>query len=520
MSLYTSGQARRSLIDTMTFRIVSQMATVVGYVVLVRGMTKEDFGVLNLLYAFIPFVSTVASLGLEQTLRRYQPEYLRAGNLPAAAWLVRFVASARFGANVILLSLILLCWNQVAPLFKLTPYRAEFLLLGLLVLVHLQARVLELSLASHMLQRYSVGSLAVLAVVKLSVYCLLWWQDAFTLQHALIADIVAFAVAYAFLLAAYRRHCVPGPLEKPYRPEALQRRRLLRYAAFNNFNDAGTLFLDRRLDSFFIAAIIDPVSVGIYAFYSRLSEMAVNLLPTRLFDNVVQPMFFAVDAESAEHRLPQYFSLLLNLNLVLLWPVLAFALVYHAEIVLGVFGGKFVEDSWLLPIIVVFELINAIGPPVGLVAQYEEKVDIILYSKIFGIYNVIALVTLIPIFGIFGAALASGSAQAMKNGFIWWHVRKRGRWTNATSALLSSLALWGAIVVACLVLKAIVGSSPVLNLCGGLLMVAAGVLVHIRGPAISAADRAILASVFHGKELMVLRRLGLLARARPAAGPG
>ena len=520
MSLYTSGQARRSLIDTMAFRVVSQMATVVGYVVLVRGMTKEDFGVFNLLYAFIPFVSTLGSLGLEQTLRRFQPEYLRAGNMPAAAWLLRFVASARFGTNVILLSVVLLCWNQVAPLFKLTPYRAEFLLLGLLVVLQLQARVLELALASHMLQRYSVGSMAVLAVVKLLVYCLLWWQDALTVDRALMADAAAFAVAYAFMLAAYRRHCAPGTVVKQYQPERLERRRMLRYAAFNNFNDVGTLFLDRKLDSFFIAAMIDSVSVGIYAFYGRLSEMAMNLQPTTLFDNVLQPMFFAVNAESAEHRLPQYFSLLLNLNLVLLWPVLAFSLVYHAEIVLGVFGGKFVEDSWLLPLIIVFEFMNAFERPTWLVAQYKEKVDIILYSKIFGIYNVIALLTLIPIFGVFGAALASGSAQAMKNGFIWWHVRQWGRWTNATSALLSSVALWGAIVAVCYLLKATMVSSAILSLCVGLLLVAGGTLVHIRGPALSATDRAILASVFHGKELMILRRLGLLERPSPAARSG
>ena len=121
MSLYTRGRARRALIDTVSYRAISQVATILGYVVMVRGMTKEDFGVFNLLYSFIPVISTFASLGLEQTLRRYQPEYLRAGNRSAAAWLVRFVASARFGTNVILLSAMLLGWNYVAPLFKLLP---------------------------------------------------------------------------------------------------------------------------------------------------------------------------------------------------------------------------------------------------------------------------------------------------------------------------------------------------------------------------------------------------------------
>jgi O-antigen/teichoic acid export membrane protein len=86
MALYSRDNARRSLIDTVSYRAVSQLATALGYVVMVRGMTEQDFGVFNLLYAFIPFVSTFASLGLDQTLRRYQPEYLRSGNTAASSY--------------------------------------------------------------------------------------------------------------------------------------------------------------------------------------------------------------------------------------------------------------------------------------------------------------------------------------------------------------------------------------------------------------------------------------------------
>ena len=159
---------------------------------------------------------------------------------------------------------------------------------------------------------------------------------------------------------------------------------MLRYGVFNNFNDAGTLILSSKSDNFFIAAIIDPLSVGIYAFYTRLSEMAQQLLPGRLFENVVQPLFFAVPAGEADRKLPRYFSLLVNLNLLMQWPVLAFVTAYHAEIVQVVFGGKFIEHSWLLPVIVGFATFNIIAVPVTLVAQYEEKVQVILWSKVFG----------------------------------------------------------------------------------------------------------------------------------------
>lgn len=513
MSLYSRGQARRSLIDTAAFRALSQIGTILSYIVMVRAMTKEDFGVFNLLYAFIPVVSTIASLGLEQTLRRYQPEYLRAGNVAGAAWLVRFVASARFGTNVILLSVILLGWNHVAPLFKLAPYRAEFMIFCLLVLLHFQAGILQVSLAAHMLQRYSVGAMAMVAMVKLLVYCLLWWRGAFTLEHAIIADVVAFGIAYAFMLRAYHRHCVSDAQGEEYRPDPVERRRLIRYGVFNNFNDAGTLILSSKSDSFFIAAIIDPLAVGIYAFYGRLSEMAQQLLPGRLFENVVQPLFFAVPAGEADQKIPRYFSLLINLNLLIQWPVLAYVTAYHAEIVQVVFGGKFIEQSWLLPAIVAFATFNVIAVPVTLVAQYEEKVHIILWSKLFALYNVIAILALLPVAGVYGAAIASGSAQVMKNVYIWWHVRRRAKWMNAGAALLSSAILWGGVIVSCYLLKRVPGAPMILQLFIGAFVVGLGGLLHVRGPAISKTDRSILEAVLRGKEAAVLRRLGLLGQS-------
>jgi O-antigen/teichoic acid export membrane protein len=510
MALYTSGRARRSLIDTVALRAVSQLATILGYVVVVRGMSQEDFGVLNLLYAFIPVISTVASLGLEQTLRRFQPEYLGRDNGAAAAWLVRFVASARFGSNVIVVTIVLLLWNQVAPLFKLEAYRGEFVIFCTLVLLHFQARILQITLAAHMMHRYSVGSMAVLAVVKLLGYLLLGWLAAFSLVNVIIVETAAYAVAFSSMLFVYRRRCASRAAAAGGRPDAVERRRLVRYGVFNNFNDAGSLMLTSKTDNFFIAAIIDPLSVAVYAFYTRLNEMTSHLQPVRLFENVIHPLVFAVPPEEAARKLPQYFTLLLNLSLAMQWPVLAFTVAYHAQLVQVVFGGKYLEHSWLLPLIVGLATLNVVATPVTLIAQYRERAGIILASKIFGVYNAVALLVLVPAAGVYGAALATGSAQIMKSGFIWWYVRETARWTNFGAAFVTGLGLWTVAVLACIGLSSVTSWPPIMDIAAGLLIIAAGALLHLRGPAVGPTDRRILTSVFRGREAAWLRRLGVV----------
>jgi O-antigen/teichoic acid export membrane protein len=509
-ALYDRSKARRSLFDTVVYRIVSQASTVLGYIILVRALNKSDFGVFNLLYPFIPLVGTVASLGLEQTLRRFQPEYLHAGARGAAAWLVKWVARARLGTNFLILIGLLLAWNSIAPRFELQPYRVEFEVFGVLALLHFQSQILQLSLASYMLHRFSVGSVAMLSFGKLICYSVLAAMGALTLRAAICSDALSYACVYVFLRIVYRRKCLAGALVEPHQPSRDERKRLFRYGLFNNFNDAGTLFLDSRINNFFIAAFMNTVSVGIYAFYDRLAEMAANVLPIRLFDNIIQPMFFAVKPAEADARVPLYFTFLLNMNLLVQWPIVAFAVAYHREIVWLGFGGKFIERSWLLPLILAFATINCFATPVSLVAQYEEKPHIQLLSKLFAGYNVFAMLILIPKMGLYGAALASGSAQLLKNAFVWWHVRRRAVWVNAAASIGCSIAIWGAAIAVCCELKRLIALPPLIQLTFGIVIFAVAGLLYIRSPILCRSDRELLRNLFPGKESRMLRLLGFV----------
>jgi O-antigen/teichoic acid export membrane protein len=513
MSIYGSRQARRALLDTALFRSLSQLTTVISFIVLARAMPDEDFGVFNLLYAFIPVLSTVASLGLEQTLQRYQPEYLSAGDIPSARWLVRFVASARFGANVALLALIFLTWNHVAPIFKLTPYRGEFAFFCLLVLLYFQANILQISLAANMLHRFSVGSIMLMSTLKLVAYAGLAWFDSLNLTTAIFSDTFAGAIAYLFLLRAYRRHCPAPPQGHSGKPNSNERKRLFRYGLLNNFNEAGAWVLSSKSDTFFIAAFLDPVAVGVYAFYTRLNQMVAQLQPVSLFQNVIQPLFFAVPQSEADIAIPRHFSLLLNTSLLLQWPALAYSLVYHKELVTFVFGGKFADFSGLLPLIVAFGTLQVIARPVTLVAQYEEKAGVMLLSKIFALYNVLALVVLIPVAGLYGAVIATGSATLFKNLFVWWHVRQRARWVNFAVTTLSSILIWGGAVITCLLLKTWLDIPVWGQLIIGLVICGTTLLAHVRTIGLSESDRKTLASVLRGREKRLLQVAGVIRRA-------
>ena len=174
------------------------------------------------------------------------------------------------------------------------------------------------------------------------------------------------------------------------------------------------------------------------------------------------------------------------------------------------FGGKYISYSWLLPLTMLFATFNTISTPVTLAAQYAEKAAVILISKIFGIYNIIALLVLIPALGVYGAALASGSASVFKNLYIWWHIRHIARWTNWNSLILASLGYWGIFYLSALIIKFSADWPPLAILAAGGILWVVFFLAFLRSQALCESDRNILGGLMRGRERRLLRRLGMV----------
>jgi peptidoglycan biosynthesis protein MviN/MurJ (putative lipid II flippase) len=157
-----------------------------------------------------------------------------------------------------------------------------------------------------------------------------------------------------------------------------------------------------------------------------------------------------------------------------------------------------------------FATLNVVADPVSLVAQYEEKAHVLLMSKLFAAYNVLAMFLLVPFLGIYGAAIAAGTAQTMKNLFVWWYVRKRAIWTNARAAVSSSVGIWGVVVALCYGLKAVMPVPALFQVVLGVVIFVAAGLIYVRSPALSTSDREILRTVTPGKATRIMQRVGFL----------
>ena len=425
MMVKSKNITRRGLVAAkyaVIFRMLAQGISLFATVFLVRALSEHDYGIYNLFYSVISLLGMVFSFGLANTLQRYMPEYYNRGEYRIAHYLYLTASLIRLLSNVLVLALVLLFWDSLAPVLKITAYKNYFSLFTLIILLHNQRGLLETCLSSYLLQKYSHGISVLFILIKGIGY-----GTAILLQlnlwFVILVDLLAYVLIFGLLQIVYWKK-IPKSGGKLARFAGKERRRIFRYALFYNFNDAGVGLLDVNIDNFFLAMYLDPVAVGAYAFCQRLTRTISRIMPINYLQDVIRPLFFSTVETSGSDKTKRNFQLLVKGVFLFQIPVFCFLLLFSSELINILFGGKFVEYYPVLIVVYSLAMLNAFGLPVGLVAQLRERANIILYSKVFALYNLVADIVFVKFWGIWGAVLATGSATLGKNFFIWFFVRQ------------------------------------------------------------------------------------------------
>jgi O-antigen/teichoic acid export membrane protein len=93
--------------------------------------------------------------------------------------------------------------------------------------------------------------------------------------------------------------------------------------------------------------------------------------------------------------------------------LVVFFLIFAPELIGLVYSDTYVPATQAARILIGFSLIQAMADPFYVVSQAAERANLVFYSSLWGFYNLAANILLVPLFGIEGAALATGSAGAL-----------------------------------------------------------------------------------------------------------
>lgn len=402
----------RSLIPIINFIIT---------VFIIRTLIVNEFGIYQVLLAVMSYVALLSSLGLLEVFRRFIPEFFQKKKF---AMLKVLVEKGLFWRSLLCIGIVLIIIifsRQIGNLLKFQQAMQYFAIFSIGIIFHLSSTLLSSTLISLFQHKLYLISQIIYVLFRAGlIYILLSMGKG--LLGLLIAESAAYGLLFVIYFFFYRRFLSRQSFEKK---TEFSFRRLIRFGRYSYFNEAGAQILSVSTDYFIISAFLGPVAVGIYGFANKVMTLVSRILPQSMFVNIIRPAFFMkyVQNEDSE-QVNRMFNFLTKIIVFFSFPLMLGIIILGDKLIIYVFDPKYLESLTVLWIVAAFHSIDHFMGPISLVLQSKEKVQILLYSKIFAVYNLLGDLLVVKTFGVVGIAVVTSSAIFFKNFFCFLYAKK------------------------------------------------------------------------------------------------
>jgi O-antigen/teichoic acid export membrane protein len=360
LSPYRLANVRAAIGHYLLGRGASAVIGFATIILLVRVMDVTAYAGYIAMMGLAGIGSMLSSLGLERTAARFVPEgrlYHSERALMAFAWKVVF---ARFVAASLVSLLFAVNWSWLSALFDFVeidhlPWSLAIFLLASSVFSVLstviQALVRQKSLTRIIVLIWG-GRLLAIAYMSNQ-------QGGLELEQALWLMAISELVGMAALLVAVDKalshgNWIESPGSSPavpHWPQWKETRRLAGHAyTFDLLAAVPQGYFMRTL----VAATLPVDVVAAYGFFSSLIDKMRAYLPIQLMYNLFEPVLVARYLEdNDEGALSRHIALMYKANLLVVMMAIVFLATSGQEAVALATAGKFVEQTWILILLLV-----------------------------------------------------------------------------------------------------------------------------------------------------------------------
>ncbi len=355
-STYSLSSVRSAIGHYLFGRGIAALAGFASAVLLVRHMDVSSYAAYVAFFGVAGIAGLLSSLGLERAITRFVPE----GRLfHDAATLRRFIGrllGVQFIAALVVASLLALAWKPLVSLFDFVATEdAPFALILYLIATALAAS-LSTTLQALLRQKLLTGATVIQWTLRLGwILALALHGDGnITLAQALwimaLPELgLALALAVALLLTLQSisdAHEPPARNEKEGWPDLGEVAALAGHSfSFNLLAAPPQGYFMRTI----VAATLPAETVAAFGFFSNLLDRIRMYLPMQLMYNLVEPVLVAHYLENKDEKaLTRNIGLIYKANLLIIVMALLFLAIDGKSVVSLLTGGKYVEQTWIL----------------------------------------------------------------------------------------------------------------------------------------------------------------------------
>jgi O-antigen/teichoic acid export membrane protein len=211
-------------------------------------------------------------------------------------------------------------------------------------------------------------------------------------------------------------------------------------------DSANSLLL--RLDTLVLAALTDPVTVGIWGIVGQFANALRQI--RRAYDPIVTALAARIAVRRDAERLSATFSYAVQMVTLTQLPVFV-CLLLSADLIMPLYGAGFARGAVPLMVLASFFLLSGGAALAGLVVTGYGRSGLTLFNVLLGAMLQLGLLAwLVPRHGLLGAALAVGASLCVVNvvqllQLRWvtgsFHYTERARFSLVVTAVCCTLTL-------------------------------------------------------------------------------
>ncbi len=369
-----------------------------GSVIVVRGLGKNDYGILSLIRTFLMFAVLIAGVGLGQALLKFLPHLRVRGSAGGARKLVLEAVLLQTTAWVLLLAACHLLQPFITRIFIIEGIgRLFFLAMGFASIELYYALLTNIFNAGYDTKLMSIAN-----VISHMIYIGLLFI--FIPKWGVLGVVAAGAAGNLFagivLAARVGRHLKTG--SESDQTTGIGQKRLMKYSLPFAIIGVLNLIVWRQSETIFLAHFHGPVLTGFFDLAYRIPQNLLEFVPLTVWPLIMAGFSetYARDKKNIIGAIEKYYKVLF----MLCAPICFFGASMGGRLIYFLFGPEMAPAAIPAQIFFIVFTMSFFATPLSMTLYVIEKsfVNMMIYL-VFTVINVGLDLILIPAYGLAGA---------------------------------------------------------------------------------------------------------------------
>jgi len=391
-----------------TVFVISIIAAFLGYVarlILARNLTVEDFGLFYSVFAFLAMFGIFKSLGFEVALIKFIPEFMHKKDFDHIKSSIIYAAAIQLITNTLLIIAIYVLSTYLSQNFFRNS-QADIILKLMAIAFFLDSFVLILKSTFRGFGKmvYFAGIDVVKMLIIISVILI-----GIKMNYGVLSPVAAYVITPMIIMLVFGfillKRTFPKFLKLRFSYERKLIRKISRYSIFAMASGVGMVILGYT-DIMLLTYFSGLTSVALYSV--ALPTAKVLMYFPRSIAGILFPLISELWVKKEKMLIKEGIESLYKYTIIVIVPLVLVMLSFSDLLINVLYGKDYVLAGNTLKILsigMIFAVLYAVNLSFFSGIGKPEVNNIIVYSA--ALFNLIANLIMIPIWGIIGAAIST-----------------------------------------------------------------------------------------------------------------